>query len=560
MHPHSASAPSPFRRLEHQQLGDVTLRCGEQRVNVRAHKCILVARSEYFRMMFSHNWSESDTVNLPHIAAEYMVLLLDYLYSDDMATLTGGGQPYSDANLYELIMVCDQMLLLRALDCFEELLLNRLTLKKCLEMMQFALDLHLPHMEKHCEQFMYSNACRLLDRRLLDGASEEILMKVTEFGEKQAEPCYQRRYEVQHVLAVGLLTVSQVEEFVDNFTVDLTAIVDVEPAETPRKSEKTTGRSTALKLQTANQFSGDDLSAARAKSHTPETPKIVRQAKRIADELSADFARWFKVSSVKQSQQAAALSKASRTPPAANANAVLAQEPKPDNVFVRLRRTTNTDGEHIDDDGQPIDEQADDKDNDDGTPERRRRTVSLGMFTPTVKSKRRSQRAAREEAAAAAAAAEIEAATVSPDTSPVVENAWALRMSSPATAAAANVTTTPKKEEPAGSFFAAIKSDHVNTGLATPKEKKSANKTNGIALKSIQKEEQRDKDNFNRMLNKPLWMTQTEETALIELRKFYNVENVFDERINVERVAANPTTRSHAVWYQHETRDRKSTE
>lgn len=51
-----------FNRLSYPELYDVTIRCAEN-AEIKAHRCILSSRLEYFNMMFNSSWSES-TVNL----------------------------------------------------------------------------------------------------------------------------------------------------------------------------------------------------------------------------------------------------------------------------------------------------------------------------------------------------------------------------------------------------------------------------------------------------------------------------------------------------------------
>lgn len=49
-----------FRRLNRHafpELYDVTIKCANN-MEIKAHKCVLVARLEYFSLMFSHSWAE----------------------------------------------------------------------------------------------------------------------------------------------------------------------------------------------------------------------------------------------------------------------------------------------------------------------------------------------------------------------------------------------------------------------------------------------------------------------------------------------------------------------
>lgn len=47
----------PLQRSEYTELFDVTIKLASER-EIRAHKCVLMSRLEYFNMMFSHSWSE----------------------------------------------------------------------------------------------------------------------------------------------------------------------------------------------------------------------------------------------------------------------------------------------------------------------------------------------------------------------------------------------------------------------------------------------------------------------------------------------------------------------
>lgn len=47
-----------FNRLSYPELYDVTIKCADQ-MEIRAHRCILSNRLEYFNMMFNSSWSES---------------------------------------------------------------------------------------------------------------------------------------------------------------------------------------------------------------------------------------------------------------------------------------------------------------------------------------------------------------------------------------------------------------------------------------------------------------------------------------------------------------------
>lgn len=46
-----------FERLSHTDLWDTSIKCSDGSI-IKAHRCILAARLEYFNGMFAHSWSE----------------------------------------------------------------------------------------------------------------------------------------------------------------------------------------------------------------------------------------------------------------------------------------------------------------------------------------------------------------------------------------------------------------------------------------------------------------------------------------------------------------------
>lgn len=66
----------------------------------------------------------------------------------------------------------------------------------------------------------------------------------------------------------------------------------------------------------------------------------------------------------------------------------------------------------------------------------------------------------------------------------------------------------------------------------TPKQKASSAEKN---FSAILKDERKDKENFVKTKSKSLALTQIEEQAIIELSAFYNIDNIFDENIKIQR-------------------------
>lgn len=57
-----------------------------------------------------------------------------------------------------------------------------------------------------------------------------------------------------------------------------------------------------------------------------------------------------------------------------------------------------------------------------------------------------------------------------------------------------------------------------------------------VNISEIISDEKKQKENLVKIISKPLWCTQLEDKAIVDLRKFYNCDNVDDEVITVERV------------------------
>lgn len=97
-----------FNRLrlsDYQQFYDVRILC-ENNVELPAHKCVLVARLEYFEMMFTHTWAEQSTINLSTVPIEYMQAIVEFLYSLDVDQFRK--QQYRETFLYNMIVFCDR--------------------------------------------------------------------------------------------------------------------------------------------------------------------------------------------------------------------------------------------------------------------------------------------------------------------------------------------------------------------------------------------------------------------------------------------------------------------
>lgn len=66
---------------------------------------------------------------------------------------------------------------------------------------------------------------------------------------------------------------------------------------------------------------------------------------------------------------------------------------------------------------------------------------------------------------------------------------------------------------------------------------------------SIVRDERKDKSNYEKIKSKSLILTQIEEQAIMELSEFYNIDNIFDEAISIQR-KVHKTSQNLSQW-QH---------
>lgn len=505
--------------MEYRDLYDVILHCGERKSPVRAHKCILVARSEYFHMMFSRNWVETNSVELPHVSVECMQLILHYLYTNDEQEVQTG--QYSDSFLYEAVMICDHMLLRNLALIFESHLIQRISARKCVEMLRFAIDMNQELIKLQCVRYIATNASRLLERRMLDHADEDVFYQLTKFMDKNI-PSSDEDVRAQVLKKIGAdpsLSHQALKEFVGKFKVDLSAV----PTNRKSVSTKVSQQKHRLepKIPVATSLIEDTL--AVPVPTTNATTEVQLEAARVADKLRQEFDRWSliggKTGPAKRS-----------SPGYVNANEVLAQEHKFDDSFTKLEHSITED---------VVDEAEGEQ--------QQRTSISLGLFSPNFTQKRVSQRERKRLSSLSETSGNAGSDSRSCDTSidssssPTTTNAWTSR--SP-------VAGTPDSQPSAAdintSFFDLGKPRRKSTDTlaATRLKEIRAN------IMQIQRDEQREKVEHRRMMNKPLWMTQAEEAAISELQKFYNIDNVFDECIEVRRVQKAVIVKTPVVWYQ----------
>lgn len=105
-----------FDRYKLREFCDIQLECADD-VIIEAHKCVLVARVEFFRSMLISHWAEkSSSVSKVPIQSRVFVHVLEYVYKDQIDILDNIS---SVEMLCDIMAAADQLLLQRLKDIAE---------------------------------------------------------------------------------------------------------------------------------------------------------------------------------------------------------------------------------------------------------------------------------------------------------------------------------------------------------------------------------------------------------------------------------------------------------
>ncbi|KAK8765298.1 hypothetical protein V5799_032092 [Amblyomma americanum] len=163
-----------FFRNKFETLCDVTL-VSSDKVSFPCHRCILVARLEYFNSMLSFGWAEfsSSQLSLP-ITSKVLEVILEFLYTDDVSRLKHS----RDIEFLCQVLVCaDQLLATRLKQMCEATLGDLMTLKNVSDLLEVACMYNADQLKTLCVQFMCINLPAVLEcslDSLSDDAAEDL--------------------------------------------------------------------------------------------------------------------------------------------------------------------------------------------------------------------------------------------------------------------------------------------------------------------------------------------------------------------------------------------------
>ena len=181
-----------FNRHSYEELHDCQIECNNEQ-SLSCHKCILIARCEYFRNMFLGSWMESSqsVIRLP-CDLDLMQILVDYLYTDDIqmefihahSNTSGSIKSKNEREvevLFNLFILSDQFLLERLKKVCEFKLANLVNLKNSVEIFEFSHQYEANQLKDFCMEFISCNLVTLIEAKQLENTELDLLRDLSKF-------------------------------------------------------------------------------------------------------------------------------------------------------------------------------------------------------------------------------------------------------------------------------------------------------------------------------------------------------------------------------------------
>uniref|UniRef100_A0A0A1XIP7 Inhibitor of Bruton tyrosine kinase n=1 Tax=Zeugodacus cucurbitae TaxID=28588 RepID=A0A0A1XIP7_ZEUCU len=529
-----------FSRLYHSEfpeLYDVRIICGDD-VVIPAHKCILVARLEYFNMMFTHTWAEQSTINLSTIPPEYMRPIVEFLYSSDVEHFRK--QNFSETFLFNMIVYCDQFFIESLRKVCEMLILDKITIRKCGEFLDFACVYNCEILKLGCLEFICQNLARVLNYKSLDVCEPEALKYINDHYRKTFKDVFDYRMITPDSDAVDdelLLS------FVDDFRIDLNYRMD-EDEDAMNKSTKQKSKDGKYNMNAKRQYELEAISSMLETINVNEKnlkvvqeSKATKEASEAAEKLQAEARTWMKVADKKEQKKRQPVDHAPKV------NELLKADDTPKVEYVSLTKTNGESTASVATNNiLKTPEKSLAEEHTAVTPNKGY-SLNLADFTTPPSREKLSQKQRKRLSSESTTSWR---ASATPNSKPVnvpapPPNAWGVVTQ--ASPSAYSVSSTTGSIADPSSF-----ANMMRGGASTVSSSSPGNADNSFSR--ILADERKQRDNYERLRNKSLALTQIEEQAIAELREFYNVDNVTDEQITIERKSL-PTTMNFAVWQRH---------
>ncbi|KAJ2948318.1 hypothetical protein O0L34_g7556 [Tuta absoluta] len=483
-------------RTQNPELADTNV-CSKDGALIPAHKCVLAARLDYFQGMFMHSWTESkllSTVTLP-ISHGILQPVIDFLYTDSCPEIESSD---SIDFICSMMIVADQLFISRLREMCEVALANLISLKNCTELCQFAHTYNATQLKQCCMEFISLNICSILETGSLYLLEEVLLEDLTAYYCK-FNPIMSSRIITPFYNAPPDETI---EEFAKNYPVDLgftdedykkdDTLMDVKKKKQSKKIEYTDSERARMRYESVSSVNSLDLSNDTSGDITLSLSKISKEDKVKPKE------KWIEVPSSASKQQKVVQA---RLKAISSAKDILNESPT--ESFTKLTKnsswgaladpTPTTSRMSVSPKDSPIADMA-------RSPQG---SFVISHVGPKLSQKQRKKLAMQAE-------------------SPQKLNEYLAKL---------DVGSPPDKPK-----------NPWKVCTPPPVTSSSPKAAREIGFNQILADQKKQKDDFSRIMTKPLTLTQLEDKAIEELERFYNIHEVDDEWITINRIELQVST------------------
>ncbi|CAG9133929.1 unnamed protein product [Plutella xylostella] len=467
-------------------------------VLVSAHKCVLAARLEYFHGMFMHSWTESKQLSTVTLPVNHGILLpiINFLYTDRCPEVESSE---SLDYICSVLVVADQLFISRLREMCESALANMITLKNCAELCQFAHTYNATQLKQYCMEFISLNIGSILENRNLEVLDDTLLEDISKYYCK-FNPIMSSRVITPFYNAPSDDIIDECAKAcpVDMGYTDLEYkredTLEVKKKRSSKKNEYTESEKARKRYESVSSVTSLDLSHDTSGDITLSLSKMaVKETEKGGGDKKNN---WIEIPTSQQKQQKVVQA---RLKAIVNAKDILNETPN--ESFVTLSKNSSFTAIS----SSPLE----------NTPPSASRMSVSPKDSPFADLARSPQ-------------GNLVISHVGPKLSQKQRKKLALQGGEPTQNLndyLNKVETTPTK--PANPW----KVVEMPTTNATP-----SRPVKPVGFTQILADQKKQKDDFSRIMTKPLNMTQLEDKAIEDLEKFYNIHQVDDELISVRRI------------------------
>lgn len=528
--------PPVLDHQSHADLYDVQITSSDGGI-IKAHKCILAARLEYFHSMLAGGWIETSATRSLKLQIPLSILsdIIEFIYTDTVLNL----QSSDDfEHICSVLIVADQMFITHLKELCEVALSKNLNLRNASHLLQFAATYRAKQLKHCCMQFISQNLPAMLELRTLEVACPKVLNELSVYY-KHITPVMSQRVitpfadapDDEEILSACELYPVVWEEFGDYGVEDFDCVNDRStPLKQGKNSSFSSTSSASGKKKRSRRMSTNEAQRKRYESVSSNSDLEVTVSSLSFDDVQEEPAdEWITVDKSQKSVQARlkVLVKASTIEPSSEDYVQLPVTHSPASCAININNSVNVTAATMASSPPPPP-----LDSDNQFPQLSNQLYSKSMMGSSPRNSNLEMKripaiklSQKQRKRLAAEVKEV-LPSASPPTS--VVSAWG------------SIPPLPSVSEfSLKSSFNEAKSKHVSSTSRSSLECSthlSVSPKSVPCLSEIVADEIKQKDNWSRMRTKPFQLTQIEDQAMDSLLVFYNAANVFDERITVKRV------------------------